>query len=744
MTQNVGEVEIDATLDTDQLSRDARRGGERAGSEFDRGIRDALRRAERRAGRDYMSGLLNNMEREARTGTRGIERQFSQMTRRISRDIRNSSIGRDVDTLFVDIRAGITALRRRFLGFGATLGPILVPLIALIGEIGPAIAIALPALAAMGAIIAVIALSTEALGEAFKPLVEGFKSLKEPISEIVTFGIRPLVEELTEGLMPILRNGLGEIAAFVNGVIQHFLRFLKSAQGLRLIRQILFGLADAMGPLLKAIAPLTRVLLTLTRAAIPGFKVFNEEIADLIIRFDNWIQGLARTGELQREITKSVEILLTTLKFLGNVLLGIIDAARFFADALAPVAGLLGDMGVSVRDVTKFVAIFLGIFFALIIPLNVVFSVLGAVVGLIGSLGTVFAAIFSPIGAVIAAIVLLVGGFIILYQNSQPLRDAIRDIGSALKDFAEFIVPIAIEAGRELWTFFKDELLPEIKRISEQVGENLAPALESVADFIRDDLIPALAEGREEFKRLWPEIKPVVVQVVRLIGAFARTSATIAGTVIPRLADLAGILVRTVGPAIRGATTLVRALNTAFGNAREGASVLAGAIRGNLSTAIRGARTIFNGLRTAVSGARGVLDSIAGAISTVSGAIEGLIGRVRDLISALADIVVPNINLPSPGNPLGPLNPFMTGGIVTKPTFALMGERNRMETIIPNTMPDRALALMQKTGLDKLVLERSASTGPTYAPTFNLTVPTNDPETLVHTINNRLRLRLGF
>jgi phage-related protein len=740
MTQNVGEVEIDARLDTDQLSRDARQGGERAGTQFERGIADALRRAERRAGRDYMDSLLSNMEREVRTGTGGIERQFRQMTRRIGRDVRNSRIGRDFDTLFVDISAGITALRRRFLGFGATLGPILVPLIALLAEIGPAIAIALPALAATAGIIAVIALSTEALGKAFKPLVEGFKSLKGPISEIVTFGIRPLVKDLTEGLIPVLRGGLSAVARFVNGVIFHFLRFLKSVQGLRLIRQILFGVADAMGPLLKAVKPLTRVLLTLTRAAIPGFKVFNEEIADLIIRFDGWIQSLARTGELQREITKSVEILLTTLKFLGNVFLGLVDAGRFFADILAPVAALLGDMGVSVRDVTKFVAIFLGAFFALIIPLNIVFSVLGAVVGLIGSLGTVFAAIFSPIGAVIAAIALLVGGFVLLYLNSEPLRTAVADIGSALKDLAEFVIPIAIEAAKGLWAFFRDELLPEIKRIAEQVGENLAPALEAVADFIRDDLIPALGEGREEFKKLWPEIKPVVVQVVRLIGALARVSATIAGTVIPKLADMAGVLARSLGPAIRGVTAVVRAMKTTFDNAREAASLIAGVVRGALSGALRVARTHFSQLRSAVSTARDVLGSIAGVISSVAGAIEGLIGRVRDLISALGDIVVPNINLPNvPGIP-----GFMTGGIVKKPTIALMGERSRMETIIPNTMPDRALALMQKTGLDKLVLERSATTGPTYAPTFNVTVPTSDVDAFVHMANNRLRLRLGF
>lgn len=743
MTTNVGEVHIQAELETQRIVQQARAAGIQTGRSFENGVRQALLRAERDTSRAYMRSLLGNMEREARTGTRGVERQFSQMARRISRDLRNSSIGRDFNTLFTDINAGVTQLRRRFLGFGATLAPAVVPLLALLAEIGPAIAIALPALAAVGGIVAVIALSTEALGKAFRPLVEGFKALKGPISAIVTEGIRPLVVELTQGLMPILRDGLGAVARFVNSAITQFLRFVKSAQGLRLIRDILFGVTKAMRPLLNAIKPLVRVLLTITRAAIPGFQVLNEEIADLIIRFDEWIQGLARTGELQREITSAVETLITTLKFLGNVFLGIVDAARFFGDLLAPLVGVIGDMGVSVRDVTKFVAIFAGIFFAMIIPLNIAFSVIGAVAGLLGGLGGIFAAIFSPIGAVVAAIALLVGGFIILYQNSEPLRAAVADIISALKDFAEVAIPIAIEAAKELWNFFKEELLPEIKKIAEQVGERLAPALESVADFIRDDLIPALEEAREEFKKLWPEIRPVVIFLVRLIGAFIRVSATIAGTVIPKLADFAGILVGTMAPAIRGATILIRLLKTAFDRAREGARILGGVIGGNLSTAARGARTIFNSLRTAVSGAATILGSIAGVISSVAGAIEGLIGRVRDLIGALGDIVVPNINLPSIGDIPGiPGN--MYGGVITKPTLTHVGERGRMETIIPNTMPDRALALMQKTGLDKLVLERSATTGPTYAPTFNLTVPTNDVEAFVHMANNRLRLRLGF
>src|SRR5690606_26949429 len=60
-------------------------------------------------------------------------------------------------------------------------------------------------------------------------------------------------------------------------------------------------------------------------------------------------------------------------------------------------------------------------------------------------------------------------------------------------------------------------------------------------------------------------------------------------------------------------------------------------------------------------------------------------------------------------------NPFANGGIVTRPTPALIGEAGK-EVVIPLTRPGRAADLAQQSGLIDLLAERGVLPGSQHTP----------------------------
>lgn len=718
---NVGEVDVDVDLNSDEAIRQAQRDGQQAGDNWQQGFNRSLR--------DFQ-----------RQGARQI-RDLSQNMRRLGDDGEDAGnrIRGSFDDLFEDTIDGLAQVRRRFLGLGVGLGPVLVPVLAILAEILPAIAVLLPLIVALGAGIAVVALSMEQLSRTFAPLVEGFKSLQQPIGNILTAGLDPLVRTLATDLIPVLERGLGAVARFMNGVLREFLRFVGSAEGLDLIQDALVGVAQAMRPLISAVAPFTRAFLTITKAALPAFQLLAQTIADLIIRFDRWIQRMARTGQLTESIVRATNTLIGVLRFLGNVFLGVNQALRVVFDFLAPIGNLFGDLGISVREAAFFITLAAAAFFGLFVPI-------ASLISLVSTLGGVFAALgalFSPIGlavvAIVAALVALGAILVIAWRSSEDFRVAVTNLGTALFDFGARVIAAVMPALQAFGEFFRAELLPLFRQIAAVAAENLAPAIEAIAKHIEEDLAPAVDIIAQKFREWWPTIQRVIVAMVQAAGIIIRVATLIIGQLIPAVLGAARAILGTLGPAIRTAVSIIRTMI-------EGARTLAGILRGPLSTSLRGAAAVFRSLRTAASGAMTVLGAIGGVIQSVGSFISTLISQVESLIDALGRIRVPDINLPSLGDVAGAFNPFARGGIIDRPTLAMMGEGFRPEAVVPMTRPRDALKVLRASGLDKLVLNNSKATThtTTYAPTFNLyPTPGETPAAMMHRIDSRLRLRAG-
>lgn len=116
--------------------------------------------------------------------------------------------------------------------------------------------------------------------------------------------------------------------------------------------------------------------------------------------------------------------------------------------------------------------------------------------------------------------------------------------------------------------------------------------------------------------------------------------------------------------------------------------------RTRVTSALNG---LTSGFRTFYSDVRGVLNNLVNFISGIVSSIQNLVSRISGYVS----------NAVSAAQTLGniDLNPFANGGIVYGPTPALIGEAGP-EVVIPLTRPQRAVDLVQQSGLLSLLAAR--------------------------------------
>jgi phage-related protein len=162
-----------------------------------------------------------------------------------------------------------------------------------------------------------------------------------------------------------------------------------------------------------------------------------------------------------------------------------------------------------------------------------------------------------------------------------------------------------------------------------------------------------------------------------------------------------------VSAASSAASAAVNALRAAFNAAGGAAGGLRGvlsALQGGLNAAMgaaKAAAAVFTGpLEAAGKAASSALGPLSGIASAIAGAFNAAAGAARALTDAIRSIPS-HINLPSiPGGGLiSKLPGLAEGGIVTGPTFALVGEAGP-EAVIPLNQFNALIRAAQRSGED--------------------------------------------
>lgn len=297
------------------------------------------------------------------------------------------------------------------------------------------------------------------------------------------------------------------------------------------------------------------------------------------------------------------------------------------------------------------------------------------------------------------------------------------------------------KAMQDLNTTIGTQLLPVFTPLIQKLGELVAKFEElGVGANIAQALLPlgqALLALLDGFLKLPAPVQGLIVQLGVLVGVFALVVAPLGfiisgiGAFVSAVGSLAGVLgglkilatiagwLGALGPVIGTIVAAVKGLGAVLLGVFSGPvgwvalAVAAGvaiyafrdqigqafqAIGGILQQAAAGFKTIFIDpvaiafqtltkaitapFQAAFTAVRGIMNQILKAISSsISNVISAINGIIRGANSALARLRLPQI----PMLPMPQIPQFADGGVVTKPTLAMIGEGGEAEYIVPQS-----------------------------------------------------------
>jgi phage-related protein len=271
--------------------------------------------------------------------------------------------------------------------------------------------------------------------------------------------------------------------------------------------------------------------------------------------------------------------------------------------------------------------------------------IIGGAIKIIGLLVGAFNPVTLAIGAVILAIGLIVLAIKFLWDNSQAFRDAVMRI----------------------WDMIQRAIARVVDLIKQKLEENadtidlLREAFKIAADFIMNRVVPVIVAFVEGYLTMMITVLVAVISyIVEVVSAFVKFVA--------KMIEVGVAVAQFVGDAIDW-----------FSRLRQG-------IIDALLGVVNAVRSAWNNVFSIISG---ILDRVKGAVRDVLNFIINGWNRIS--------FTVPSVDL----GPLGKIGgftisvpqitPLALGGIVTRPTLALVGEAGP-EAVLPLTGRNAAAA----------------------------------------------------
>lgn len=417
-----------------------------------------------------------------------------------------------------------------------------------------------------------------------------------------------------------------------------------------------------------------------------------ETIAEALGNLD-----VERLGEGLSKALRAIDPILTVLDEIVNFAIVVIDAIATillainalgrvqiagFTDKLEEIGTFFSEFGPRVADGFGDAVEEIGTFFSEFGP-RVADGFGDAVEGAIDigqQIADGFVNIFGPIGDAIATAASAIGTF---FTETLPNWGAqaiafLLDLGVDIFDFFVGLGTDIVEWASGLLdtvtTFFSD-LGSKALLTLDTLGLDVTGALDGVSSSF-SNVTTGISEG---WTRFWNNAK--------------NTTSNALNTVRTTVSNILSSVRSTISGWIDG----IRSRWSSFWNGLTGivSSGLSSA-RSAVTSALNGIRDAFNTLSDRVrSILNGLRDFISGIFSRIQGIVDNIAGAISSAVSAAQNLG--NIDL----------NPFADGGIVHGPTPALVGEAGR-EVIIPLTRPQRAVELVNQSGLMGLLASQGA------------------------------------
>lgn len=247
----------------------------------------------------------------------------------------------------------------------------------------------------------------------------------------------------------------------------------------------------------------------------------------------------------------------------------------------------------------------------------------------------------------------------------------------AVKQVATTVATRLIPAVASLATWFQTKVLPTLMSVYQALWKALVPTVKALVETVQTNLVPALARVWEVLQRILPPLYQVVAWVLKL--AFA-----ILGKVLPILIKLVGFL---LGKVLRVLANLVGWIATVIQWLGKLGPVFAdvwGAISrwaGRVKDRWDGLVDFFKKLPGRIGGFfKGLVDLLTLPFRTAFNLIADLWNNTVGKLSFTIPGWVPGVG--GKGFDVPDIPKMAKGGIVTRPTLALVGERGP-EAVVP-------------------------------------------------------------
>jgi phage-related protein len=524
-------------------------------------------------------------------------------------------------------------------------GPPIIAALAGVVAMAPAVSLLVPAVAGVTGVLGTLILGFHGVGtalqDAFDPkkadaykkalaqltpaarntvksivaLKPQFDRLRDSIQGTLLKGVGPLIQQVGPGLLTAVRKGLTPVAQGLNAMFKSVGRLVGSGSGLVQFQQLLVGSGKAMQPLMAAAAPLTRALLQIGVAAVPGLTAMSRGLADVVTKFAAFIDRASKSGDLTRTISAAVGGTGKLLSGLGNFLGPLIKGLA----AIGP--SVLSGIGAG--------------FTALGSAITFIIAKVQQIVPIFAGAGTAMAPFVALVAAAFAAVKAQVTFFIATVQQVIPalqpfiallsavaatiaanigpafafLRTALAPVIAGFISFLNVLGPQLLPTFAAVKSFVAG-LIPTLQAFATQFTAVLGPGLASIGKVIATDLLPA-------FRAILPVVQPVAAFLLKVLGS-------------------------SVVLALKGAINIIKGLLKVISGIFN---VFAGIFTGDWRKAWEGIKQIFSGAFTAILGAiqvfiaGGVLKlfraGMTAMVSVVKGAGPKLLAAGKAILNSL-------------------------------------------------------------------------------------------------------------
>ncbi|MDX2817503.1 hypothetical protein PV410_34060 [Streptomyces sp. PA03-5A] len=589
---------------------------------------------------------------------------------------------------------------------GAQLGPILTAVLTQVGAIAPALQPIFTALGpaivnlvnALGPALAAIAPSLATVGQALADGLGRLGPSLAPLGEAIGRAVSalapllPLAGEIAATLAAILAPALDAVTAVLSPIIDALVAALlpvlpQVAAAFTTLGAALGPVAEVLGKslgdaLTRLLPPILELIPQIAGKMVPAWIALAEAVTPLI-------------PELVNLVVMAIEPLLPMLPQLVDM---IADLSANFVLALAAVVPILPPLLRLFTTISQFVAS------KTTFPL--LQGLVDALTGLVGIVTTVQTKArefftgtirsFSDLGSgILDALTSLpekIGSFFSGLWTT--VTEAVSTGFTAVVDFFTQL-PSRIVAGlAALPGLLLDLFINAIAGLGIAILTGIA-ALIFIFTRLPGLIVQALASlGSTLLSFFTTAFTTVVSAVSSFISQVGSFFAQLPGQIASFLSALPGRVSGFFRSAGTSALSAARSFGTTVVNFfRELPERLA---RGLSSLGSKLVEKIKSAGSSAIRGARQLVSDIANAFTRLPGLI---LAKIGDIGGAIRRKIAGGL----PASVRGLIPGLANGGIVTGPTFAMLGEGSRPEVVIPLTKPKRARELAAKSGLLNLL-----------------------------------------